>query len=238
MNGTDTPMGQEAHLEALADELTAIRRRVVNVVGHELRTPVTTIHGLAGELSAADDLETVRDVIGPALLRNAARLTVLLDDLLVAAGIETAIPVDSPGHLELADEVRAIWGDLRSSMLQLEGPPTTVSGPLTGIRRALRAVLENAAAYGTSEPEVSITEDEGTVTVRVFSPGPDIHPEEARLATEPFFRGERAVTSQAGLGMGLSIAKAVAEGAGGTLSFEATVGGTLTSIVLPRAPIQ
>lgn len=237
MSGTDTPKVDEADVESLAAELEAIRRRVINVVGHELRTPVTTIHGLAGELGEAQDLDTVRDVIGPALLRNAARLTVLLDDLLVAAGIDTAIPVDAPGHLELNDEVRAIWGDLRSSMLQLEGQPATVTGPLTGIRRALRAVLENAAAYGTSEPEVTISEEDGRVTVRVFSPGPEIHPEEVRLATEPFFRGERAVTSRAGLGMGLSIAKAVAEGAGGTLSFEATAGGTITSIVLPRAPI-
>ena len=43
-----------------SEDLDLLRRRVVNVVGHELRTPVTTVRGLAESLAAAEDEETRR----------------------------------------------------------------------------------------------------------------------------------------------------------------------------------
>lgn len=227
-------------LAAQAAELEAIRRRVINVVGHELRTPVTTIHGLATELESAEDLDAVRTVIGPALLRNAERLTTLLDDLLVASGIQTAIPVDTPGTVELRTEIIQLWADVggaASEQPMVTGGPVEVSGPLVGVRRALRAVLDNAVRYGSGTPRISLT-DGDQVGVEVFSPGPPLKPDEVHLATEAFFRGERAVTTAAGLGIGLSIAKAVAERAGGTVEFESTAGGTTTRIELPKAPTQ
>lgn len=222
--------------EALAAELEAIRRRVLNVVGHELRTPVTTIHGLAAELVTSDDVELITGTIGPALLRNAERLTALLDDLLVAAGIRTAIPVDSPGEMDLTDVITELWGELSPVPLEVRGDAVGLTGPLESVRRALAAVLENAAVYGDGPPDVVVRDEGDAVTVVVDSPGPALHPEEVRLATQPFFRGERAVTSRPGLGMGLAIAAAVIEQAGGTLDFAASDKGNATTITLSRSP--
>lgn len=225
----------QADPEALAAELEAIRRRVLNVIGHELRTPVTTLHGLATEVALAEDLDLVHDHLAPALVRNAERLTTLLDDLLVAAGVRTAIPVDSPGAMDLAAAIGEIWAGLSAEPLEVEGDAVGLTGPLESVRRALLAVLENAAAYGTAPPRVAVVDDGAQVAVTVDSPGPALHPEEVRLATQPFFRGERAVTSRPGLGMGLAIAEAVIEQAGGTLRFEAVPDGTRTVITLTRS---
>src|SRR5436190_16625171 len=72
-------------------ELEAIRRRVVNVVGHALRTPVTTIAGMASALATTTDAET-RSALVEGLVRNARRVEGLLDDLLIASGVTTALP--------------------------------------------------------------------------------------------------------------------------------------------------
>ncbi|CAN5126313.1 hypothetical protein BH23ACT9_BH23ACT9_14030 [soil metagenome] len=227
-----------AGIAAQTAELAAIRRRVLNVIGHELRTPVTTLHGLAEQACVAEDLQTVTAEIGPALLRNAERLTVLLDDLLIAAGIRTAVPVGGPEEIDLTSLVEEIWEELSPTPLQLAGGPHRVTLPVVPVRRALHAVLDNAVAYGTGAPQVTLSSVEGTATVTVQSPGPALHPEEVHLATEAFFRGERAVTTRPGLGVGLAIALAMADHVGGTLRFEGDGGGTVTTITLPQGGVR
>src|SRR5258706_7445207 len=85
------PGPEENALTRGLDELDAIRRRVVNVVGHALRTPVTTMVGMANALEATEDGPT-RAMLVDRLARNASRVERLLDDLLLAAGVSTAAP--------------------------------------------------------------------------------------------------------------------------------------------------
>ena len=76
--------------EALA-ALNAARGRFIAVAGHELRTPVTTLRGLAEELVRAVDPPDADELaeLAPAILRSARRVEVLLDDLLLATDITT-----------------------------------------------------------------------------------------------------------------------------------------------------
>lgn len=241
MNGTTVPTRDD--VAAQAEELDAIRRRVVNVIGHELRTPVTTLHGLAAQACSATDLAAVTEEIGPAMLRGAVRLTRLLDDLLVAAGIQTAIPVGVAVDVDVPALVATVWAARTAEPLALDTGPLRTSRLLVHLqeaplRRALEAVLDNAVAYSTAPPSVVVTRlPDGGLQVVVDSPGPALHPEEVRLATEPFFRGERAVTTSPGLGLGLPLACAMVAHLGGTLRVEATPTGTETTIVLPSGPI-
>jgi len=66
-----------ADVEGALDALDLARRRFVNVVGHELRTPVTTLRGLSEELADATEDE-LRDLT-PAIVRNARRVEALVD---------------------------------------------------------------------------------------------------------------------------------------------------------------
>jgi light-regulated signal transduction histidine kinase (bacteriophytochrome) len=87
---------------ATADDLDLLSRRVVNVIGHELRTPVTTIRGLAESLA-----ETPGDAaLTAALVRSAVRLERLVDDLLLASAVFTASPVGDAIDIDLASAVR------------------------------------------------------------------------------------------------------------------------------------
>jgi signal transduction histidine kinase len=76
--------------------------------------------------------------------------------------------------------------------------------------------------------------DRDTVRVVVDSPGAPLPAEDLRYALQPFWRGERAVTTAPGLGLGLTIARILAEHERGTLRIAGREGGgLLTSIELP-----
>ncbi len=232
---TDRAPANTTDVVALAEDLGAIRRRVLNVVGHELRTPATTLQGLAEQACVATDLDTVTAEIGPALLRNATRLMALLDQMLIATGIETAIPVGQPEPLELGPLLLQRWSAVSGGDAPpvIDGASMRIVAPRAAFVTAIDAILDNAHHYGSAAPSIAVHQLVDETIVSVHSPGPALHDDEVRLAREPFFRGEVAVTSRPGLGLGLSIARAVMEYMGGTLRFAAEEGGNLTTITIP-----
>src|SRR4051812_42371960 len=88
-------------------DVELLRRRVLNVVGHELRTPVSTLAGLAAELESCED-DAVRMELTAAVARNARRLDRLVRDLLLAASIETVVPTDAPEPIDLLAMARTV----------------------------------------------------------------------------------------------------------------------------------
>lgn len=201
------------------DDLDLLRRRVVNVVGHELRTPVTTVRGLAESLLDAPDDDT-RRALTDALVRSAVRLERLVDDLLLASGIFTASPVGDAGDVDLADAVRRA------------GWPAAVEGAATARARAdavdriLEPIVDNALRHG--EPlEVRLAVLGEQAVVDVESAGPELAEGDVELLCEPFFRGEAAVMTAPGLGLGLAVARTIARVEGGDVHAHARAGGGL-----------
>jgi two-component system, OmpR family, phosphate regulon sensor histidine kinase PhoR len=222
--------------DAQRADLHAIRTRVLNVVGHELRTPVTTLRGLADTLASIDDEDT-RAALVLAIQRNATRLERLVDDLLVASDITTALPTGPTTPVDVVGVVRVAWAELGGGVLAVEPQTEVVAwAHPEGLTRALRCVLENARELG--EPPVSVRawRAAGTTVIEVHSPGTTPHPEELRLATEPLYRGEAAVLRRPGLGLGLAVARALVEQSGGQLVLTARDGGgVVTRLTLPSA---
>lgn len=207
---------------AAPDELDLLRRRVVNVVGHELRTPVTTVRGLAESLAGDDIDDETRRQLTEALVRSAVRLEGLVDDLLLASGIFTASPTGDAVAVDLADAVRrAGW----PSSAPIEGAAVAHARP-EAVDRALAPIVDNALRHG-SPVEVRLEVHGSNAVVDVESAGPEIADGEAALLCEPFFRGEAAVMTAPGLGLGLAIARTVARYEGGDVTAHARTGGGL-----------
>ena len=204
---------------AAAEDLDLLRRRVVNVVGHELRTPVTTVRGLAESLVDVDDDET-RRTLTDALVRSAVRLERLVDDLLLASGVFTASPVGDVVAVDLADAVRrAGW------TAPVEGAGVAAARA-DAVDRLLEPIIDNARRHG--DPlEVRISTHAERVVLDVESTGPELAEGDVVLLCEPFFRGEAAVMTAPGLGLGLAVARTIARAEGGDVHAHARAGGGL-----------
>ncbi|HEX4867929.1 MAG TPA: HAMP domain-containing sensor histidine kinase [Acidimicrobiales bacterium] len=226
----------EGEVTAALAALNVARGRFIAVVGHELRTPVTTLRGLAEQLEGAD-AETVRDLT-PALVRNARRVESLLDDLLLATDITTVLPVGEPERIDLVSTAQAIWDAFEEDAeLVLSGTPEADVDMRPGAADTmLERVLDNARRYGRAPFRLHADQAGDRVRLVIASEGPELVPDDVHLAFELFYRGEAAVTSAPGFGLGLPVARALARQDGGELTIEPREGGGLdVCIDLPAA---
>jgi signal transduction histidine kinase len=214
-----------------------LRRRVLNVVGHELRTPVTTLRGLAESLGSTDDPKQ-EAALHDAIRRTARRTEALLDDLLLAAGVSTALPVAAPEPTSVLEAARAAWRQLESVT---EEDDVTVQGDVAAlaapgvVEKVLREVLDNAVRYGDEPTEVRCATDAGDAVIVVADRGLGVPEAELPLLTEAFFRGERAVLGHHSLGLGLAVVRALVEHQGGIVEVRNVDGGFEVELRLPAA---
>lgn len=209
-----------------------LERRALNVVGHELRTPASTVRGLAEVLASGADPDERPELID-ALVRNARRLEALVDDLLTATSVTTAFPTGPTEKVTLDEAIGAGWSD--NGGLEVSGVGTVLARPAS-VARIVAAVLDNARIYGSRPVTVTVERSGENVHTVFDSPGPELPTEDVRLALAPFWRGERAVTTAPGLGLGLTVARVLAGHEGGRLWVEARPGGgLLTFLELPAA---
>lgn len=214
-----------------SETLDYVRDRVIHVVGHELRTPVTTVRGLAELMATATDDE-LRDTLLPALLRNARRTERLLDDLLLAAEVGTVRPTDDAVVVDLTDVVAE--ATLRVD-IRVEGwPEGRVRAHRDSVVRAVSHLVANADRYHDEQPWMRFESDPDFITVVVCTPVAN-QINDLELVFELFFRGEIAVTRAPGLGVGLAAAKALAQLDGGDVTIEQADGVVETRLRLPRA---
>jgi PAS domain S-box-containing protein len=236
---------ERAHNEELR-ELDGLKDEFVALVSHELRTPLTSIRGylelvLDGEAGALDE-EQARFL--RVVERNAIRLQGLVGDLLFIAQVEAgrlaieSAPVDIA---EIVDEsIEAARPAAGEKQLEL-AVETDHLAAFCGDRGRLGQLLDNLVSNA-----VKFTPPGGRVTVRAAEAGGRLElsvadtgigiPElEQGQLFQRFFRSSTA-TEQAipGTGLGLTIAKAIAEAHGGTIRCESAEGvGTTFTVELP-----
>jgi signal transduction histidine kinase len=229
--------GQDQTVEEALAALDLARRRFIAVVGHELRTPVTTLRGLTEQLEGASQ-ETVQEDLAPALVRNARRVESLLDDLLIAADISTVLPVGDPEPVDLVATAQAIWDALDDhDDLELTGDHEVQAAMRPGAADTiLERVLDNAHRYGAAPVELHAETAGDRARLTISSHGPEIGNDDLRLAFELFYRGEAAVTSAPGFGLGLTVARGLARQDGGEVTIAPRDGGgLLVTIEVPAA---
>jgi two-component system OmpR family sensor kinase len=221
--------GVLARLEASfaeREEVLARQRRFTSDASHELRTPLASILGYARMLRAwgLSDERTAAE--GVAMIeREATRLVRMTEHLLdLARGDEGGSAVHQEPHdlRELVgcevDTIRAASGDGPAFALTTPGEPVVAEVDPAAVRRALGAILENAARFSPRDGSVrvSVRSSDGWASVKVVDTGPGIVPEHQPHIFDRFYQADpsRATT---GSGLGLAIAKQVAERHGGRI---------------------
>ena len=224
----------------------SVRRDFFAEVGHELRTPLTILRG-EGEV-ALDNAETSPEAYRAAVKRmvdQAEHLSQLVDDLFLIARSNAGAADLRNRDVGLAELARKVCDDLRTLAepkgieisLAQEGGEAVVLGDRRRLRQLLVILLENAVRYGRLGDRVSVAlaRRGDWFEVRVADTGPGISKDDLDHVFDRFYRGTagRRLSSD-GSGLGLPLAKSIAEAHAGRIAIESTVGrGTAISIRLP-----
>lgn len=228
----------------LADSLDTQRRMVADA-SHELRTPLTTIRTNAEALRDHPDADREdRQAAVADIADEAARMSRLLDDLLLLARADASQPILStrrPVDLgALATEVarKASTADRRVTRSAAR-ETCIVDGDPDALARLMWILVDNAARHGAGEVTIDLRRDADgprpmcRLTVDDEGPGFPIGDEER--AFERFWRAD-ATRSGPGAGLGLAIARSICDAHGGTIEAGQRPGGGARVIVrLPDA---
>jgi two-component system, OmpR family, sensor histidine kinase MtrB len=176
--------------------------------------------------------------------QETGRPSTLVGDVLDTSRIEAGTFTYSFGDVDLAELVRETASMIEVATDEVRVSPTVVEPlpPVRGDRDRLRQLvlnlLSNAAKYTVSgdEIEVRASAEEEAVVLSVEDHGPGIAPEEQRLVFEKLGRVNSGGRSKPGAGLGLFIARSIAEAHGGTLDVRSDAGAGATFILRLLVP--
>ena len=209
-------------------------------VSHDLRTPLTTIKALAHQSARTGDRNA------PMIEEQADRLTRMVTDLLDLSRARA-------GALPLAPELNTAADVVGATRRQLSGvlgdrPVETrlreAGGPLIGqfdfvaTLRILGNLLENAGKYAPDEAPIGldVVRDGDALVFAVHDRGPGVAPAERERIFGAFHRAPDTPPDVSGTGLGLAVARALAEAQGGSLSYaEREGGGSTFTLRLPAS---
>lgn len=230
-----------SHLEEKIAQLSSANRRLVELdqakkefyrnISHELATPMTPIVGyikllVDGELG---DLTTPQTKALRAMDDCVQRLRRLIDNLLDVTALETGRMRFSPREYDLVDVVRAAIarqpalddGRLRLVADLPKRGTLRGTGDVDRLGRALDQLFENVAKFVPAGGSVGVRArrlPSGHFEVCVADTGPGVPPEKAARLFEPFYQVDGSPTrSHGGTGIGLAIARGVAQSHGGDM---------------------
>ena len=197
----------EARLSAMLDEKDVM----LGAIGHDLKTPLSALRVR---------IESVEDAAERGkMARTIEDITRSLDDILSLARVGRPSDPLEPAELgALVAQVAEEFEDMGEPVTY--APATTrIVLPLraTWLRRAVRNLTVNALRYG-QVARIGLTREGDRAVISVDDDGPGIPPGQLAAMLEPFTRGDPSRNSETGgAGLGLTLARAIADQHGGTL---------------------
>lgn len=218
-------------------------RRFVADASHELRTPLAAVRAYAelfGRGASAQPDDLARSMSG--IVREAERMTLLVEDLLLLARLDEGRPLEQE-PVDLAEVVREGVDAARvldpARSIEVSTAPALIIGDRPRLRQVIDNLLANVRAHTPPGTPVTVElRPRGEyVELRIADRGPGLFEEQSAQVFERFYRADSSRTrASGGVGLGLSIVAGVAHAHGGTAEFEPTPGGGATFVItLPQA---
>lgn len=245
---TDTELGSLAAafdqmldaLETAIDEARAsdaATRRFLADASHELRTPIAALQASVETLLRVQPERPERDRLEAAAARDSERLGRLVNDLLGLAQLE-AHPTRTPVDLATVTRPLVEHAQARAPHATITlsaDSDTTVSGDPDALERVLRNLIDNAltAIQPTGRIDVQLRRQNGELNALVVDDGPGV-PEDQRQRI--FDRFVRLDPGKPGHGLGLAIARRIANQHHGDLTCDPTPNGASFTLRLPAEP--
>jgi PAS domain S-box-containing protein len=234
MLGTGQDITEQKSLESERDSLLREERRAgefreafIDVISHELRTPITTILGATEILSRPGRVTDpdVRMAILADARAESERLYRLVEDLLVLSRVERGRLVVESEPLQPRRLLERVTTQMATELpavnISLEAPDSlpVVSGEATYVEQIMRNLLENAAKYSPVGTDVVVSAKHvgSEVAVSVLDGGPGIPAASLDHIFDLFYRDPAMARTVAGSGIGLFVCRNLAEAMGGRM---------------------
>ena len=220
---TELSVDGPREIEQAAQALNDMRKRVRTLVNertqmlvaisHDLRTPLTRLRLRVERLNDGppraamlQDIVTINEMLGETLayVRQGTQR-------------EEASLIDLPSLLET---IAAQFADIGHEVSYSGPDRLAFAGRAQAIGRAVANVVENATKFGSRAVIILRALDDGAVETEIFDDGPGIAPGLLDRVFEPFFKGDsaRSIEGRTGFGLGLSIARDIADRHGGDIA--------------------
>ncbi|MBM3761324.1 MAG: HAMP domain-containing histidine kinase [Acidobacteria bacterium] len=225
-----------------SQQLTQLQTEFVAGFSHELRTPITAICMLAGNLrdGVSSEPTQIRHY-GELILEQGGRLRTRIEDILAFAAGRNATPqlqpVDVPGLLEsVLREEASLLKDFQVETHFDPDLPLALADQ-ANLKSVFSNLISNAVKYARKGAWIGITVSSGpkdNLSILIADRGPGIEPADLPRIFEPFFRGRAARTgSTPGSGLGLYLVHSRIQSMGGTITIDSSPGrGTAFTILL------
>ena len=233
--------------EQLAREL-GFRERMMGILGHDLRNPVSAVLGLSGLVRLDEGLSDQARKQLMVIEQSARRMNEMIGTLLdfTRLRFQGSLPV-AVQEIDLDELVRGVTAELQAAHRK-RAIELSASGNLRGqwdpgrMAQMLSNLAANALMHGAHESPVCVAlAGEGeAVVLSVSNRGPVIPPELVERLFEPFQQGaENVGAGQRGLGLGLFIVREIVRAHGGTIDVRSGDDLTTFAVTLPRtAPLS
>ena len=214
------------HMRARIADYLNERTAMLVAIAHDLRTPMTRLSFRLEALPEGPRAKAQADV-----QEMRAMVTDLLDFMRGTGDGAQRVRIDLSAMVEtLADDL----ADMGQDVAVTRSSRAVVLGDAVALRRCIANLVENAVRYGGSA-RISVTCDKARATVAVEDDGPGVPAASIERLCEPFYRGEASRNRETGgVGLGLSIARSIAESHDGQIGFaNRPEGGLRASVTLP-----
>jgi two-component system NtrC family sensor kinase len=224
-------------------ELDRIKTDFVNMVSHDLRSPLTAILGYVELIQRAGEVSPQQMEFIERIRLSVNNITTLITDLLDLGRIEVGLDeeIESvPLSLIISDAVDGLGERIKKKdqnlKLEIEGKLPSVAGNPVQLRQMLENLLNNAVKYTPEGGSIRLAgfEEDGQVILQVADTGPGIPTKEQRRIFDRFYRASNVTKDIQGTGLGLSIVKSIVDNHRGRIWVDSILGkGAVFTIVLP-----
>ncbi|MEW9532891.1 sensor histidine kinase [Microbispora sp. NPDC049125] len=224
------------------------QRQFASDASHDLRSPITAMRAEVEDALLAPDKTDVKSVAG-AMLRSLDRLQAIVCDLLTIARLDAAMP----GERDPVDLAELVTAELKIHQHRTKRiechlqAGVVVFGDWLRLGRLFTNLLDNAERHAESAIAITVRHDsrgpcdperfpDGAAVMEVLDDGAGIPPDKRELVFQRFARLDSArARDTGGTGLGLPIARQIAESCGGTLRIEDSDKGARFVLCLPAA---
>ena len=218
------------------------QKQFVSDASHELKTPLTVIMTNAELLQSPEYDAAARQRFGDNILTMARQMRGLVENLLELARVDNGAVAQQSAEVDLSALCEAaalpfepLYFERGLTLRTDIEPGVTVRGSGSYLRQAVEILLDNAGKYADPDTEVTLrlVRNGRNCVLSVADHGAPISPEDMKHLFERFYRADKARSRDGSFGLGLSIARKIAEAHRGKIRAESAGGLNTFYIILP-----